>query len=142
MEFNSYNPNPNTPKLVSIKEPGDYTVRIRRIRDEDVSQTQKGDPKIKVLLTTADSQKINETFFGSTDGALKRIVAFVSIATGEKNLPTPPKDAESLRKFLAKAEGKFIKVSVIKKEVTFKSGEKQMICSVTRFAPFEQSPEF
>lgn len=138
MEFN----NSNKAKLVTIKEPGDYIVCVRRIRDEDVSATQNGDPKIKVLLTTRDSQKINETFFGSTDKAISRIVAFVAIATKESNLPTPAKDAQSLRSFLSKAEGKLIKVSVVKKEVTFKSGERAEICSVTRYHPYDPSPEF
>jgi hypothetical protein len=129
------------PKLTAITQPGDYVVCVRRIRDEDVSHTQNGDPKIKVLLTTSDNQKINETFFGSTDGALQRISAFVGIAT-KQNMGKPPRDAEGLRQFLSQAEGKLIKVSVVKKDVTFKSGETRTMCVVTRFMPFEPTPEF
>jgi hypothetical protein len=98
----------NKPKLVAITQPGDYTVRIRKIRDEDCTATQKGDPKIKVLMTTQDGQKINDTFYGSTDGAIKRAFAFVATATQEKGLKLPGKTTEELRGFLSLAEGKCI----------------------------------
>jgi hypothetical protein len=129
------------PKLTAITQPGDYVVIVRRIRDEDVTETQKKDPKIKVLLTTADNQKINETFFGSTPKALGRAQAFVSCATKER-VALPPRDAKGLRDFLSKAEGKMLKVSVVEDEVTFSSGEKKMICKVVRYHPFDPSPEF
>ena len=41
MTFN----NDNRPKLTAIKTPGDYVVKVCRIRDEDISTTQKGDAK-------------------------------------------------------------------------------------------------
>lgn len=139
--------NANKPKLTPITQPGDYVVQVRRIRDEDVSQTQKGDAKIKVLMTTKDSQKINDTFFASTDGALKRAAAFVATATGQK-VGLPVRSAEGLRTFLAKAEGKWLKVSIVQEDVTFSNGETKTICKVTKFHPFTtqvdttESPDF
>jgi hypothetical protein len=123
----------NKPKLVTISQPGDYTVRICKIRDEDCTQTQKGDPKIKVLMTTQDGQKINDTFYGSTDGAIKRAFAFVSTATQAKGLKLPGKSTEELREFLSLAEGKTIKVTVVREDVTFSSGELKTISKVTKF---------
>ena len=132
----------NKPKLVTITQPGDYQVRICKIRDEDCTQTQKGDPKIKVLMTTTDSQKINDTFFGSTDGAIKRAYAFVSTATQAKGLKLPGKSADELRTFLALAEGKIIKVTVVREDVTFSSGERKTISKVTKFQSIQQdTPE-
>ena len=129
------NNNNNKPKLTRITQPGDYVVKVCRITDEDVSQTQKGDAKIKVLMVTKDSQKINDTFFASTDGALKRAAAFVSTATGDK-VGLPVRSAEGLRTFLAKAEGKWLKVSVVQEDVTFADGTTKTICKVTKFHPF------
>lgn len=123
----------NKPKLVTITLPGDYIVRICKIRDEDCTDTQKGDPKIKVLMTTQDGQKINDTFYGSTDGAIKRAYAFVATATQAKELKLPAKDKASLRGFLALAEGKSIKVTVVREDVTFSSGELKTISKVTKF---------
>lgn len=123
----------NKPKLVTITQPGDYAVRICKIRDEDCTATQKGDPKIKVLMTTTDGQKINDTFYGSTDGAVKRAYAFVATATQAKELKLPAKDMQSLRGFLALAEGKTIKVTVVREDVTFSSGELKTISKVTKF---------
>jgi hypothetical protein len=123
----------NKPKLVTISQPGDYTVRICKIRDEDCSQTQAGAPKIKVLMTTQDGQKINDTFFGSTDGAIKRAYAFVATATQAKDLKLPGKSADELRGFLGLAEGKSIKVTVVREDVTFSSGELKTISKVTKF---------
>jgi hypothetical protein len=139
--------NTNRPKLTAIKTPGDYVVKICRIRDDDISQTQKGDAKIKLLMITNDSQKINDTFFASTDGALKRAAAFVATATGEK-VGLPVRSAEGLRTFLAKSEGKWIKVTVIKENVTFSDGTNKDVYKVTKFHPFIQqvntndTPEF
>ena len=133
----------NKPKLVAITQPGDYTVRIRKIRDEDCTATQKGDPKIKVLMTTQDGQKINDTFYGSTDGAIKRAFAFVATATQEKGLKLPGKTTEELRAFLSLAEGKCIKVTVVQEDVTFSSGEKRTICKVSKFHSIqEEAPNF
>lgn len=135
----------NKPKLVTITQPGDYTVRICKIRDEDCSQTQKGDAKIKVLMTTQDGQKINDTFYGSTDGAIKRAFAFVATATQAKELKLPAKDMDSLRGFLALAEGKFIKVTVVREDVTFSSGELKTISKVTKFhkaSTTQEAPPF
>lgn len=133
----------NKPKLVTISQPGDYTVRICKIRDEDCSQTQAGAPKIKVLMTTQDGQKINDTFFGSTDGAIKRAFAFVATATQEKGLKLPGKSAEELRAFLSLAEGKVIKVTVVREDVTFSSGELKTISKVTKFHSIQQeAPNF
>jgi len=140
----------NKPKLVTISQPGDYTVRICKIRDEDCTQTQKGDPKIKVLMTTQDGQKINDTFYGSTDGAIKRAFAFVATALcivpddkGQMPLKFPGKSAEELRKFLSLAEGKTIKVTVVREDVTFSSGELKTISKVTKFHPIQQeAPNF
>jgi hypothetical protein len=98
----------NKPKLVTISQPGDYTVRICKIRDEDCTQTQAGAPKIKVLMTTQDGQKINDTFFGSTDGAIRRAYAFVATALNivpdekgkqpfDSTLRLPGKSAEELK---------------------------------------------
>jgi hypothetical protein len=143
MTFN----NDNRPKLTAIKTPGDYVVKVCRIRDEDISTTQKGDAKIKVLMTTKDSQKINDTFFASTDGALKRAAAFVGTATGDK-VGLPVRSAEGLKSFLAKAEGKWLKVTVVQEDVTFADGITKTICKVTKFHPFTQqvdtneAPEF
>ncbi len=124
----------NKPKLVTITQPGDYTVRICKIRDEDCTQTQKGDAKIKVLMTTQDGQKINDTFYDSTEGALKRAFAFVATATQSKELKLPAKGHGcNLRGFLALAEGKMIKVTVIREDVTFSSGELKTISKVTKF---------
>lgn len=139
--------NTNRPKLTAIKSPGDYVVKICRIREDDISQTQKGDAKIKLLMITKDSQKINDTFFASTDGALKRAAAFVATATGEK-VGLPVRSAEGLRTFLAKAEGKWIKVTVVKENVTFSDGTNKDVYKVTKFHPFIQqvdtneTPEF
>lgn len=141
------NDNTNRPKLTAITIPGDYVVKVCRIRDEDISTTQKGDAKIKVLMTTKDSQKINDTFFASTDGALKRAAAFVGTATGLK-VGLPVRSAEGLKSFLAKAEGSWIKVSVVQEDVTFADGTTKTICKVTKFHPFTQqvnttdAPEF
>lgn len=123
------------PKLVRISNPGTYAVRVCRVRDEDISTTQAGAPKIKVLMVTKDSQKITDTFFGSTDGALKRAAAFVSTATQQKGLGLPGRDADGLRAFLDKAAGKWLKVEVIQEEVTFNSGEQKLMCKVTKFHP-------
>jgi len=130
----TYYPNNNNdkPKLVAIKAAGTYTVRVCKIREEDVTTTQKGDPKIKVLMTTKDGQKINDTFYGSTDGAIKRACAFVSTATG-KRLPLPAKDAVSLKAFLDQAVGFWITVQIAKELVTFSSGEAKEICKITKF---------
>jgi len=141
------NDNNPKPKLTAITIPGDYVVKVCRIRDEDISTTQKGDAKIKVLMTTKDSQKINDTFFASTDGALKRAAAFVGTATGLK-VGLPVRSAEGLKSFLAKAEGSWIKVSIIQEDVTFADGTTKTICKVTKFHPFTQqvnttdAPEF
>jgi hypothetical protein len=140
----------NKPKLVTISQPGDYTVRICKIRDEDCTQTQKGDPKIKVLMTTQDGQKINDTFYGSTDGAIKRAFAFVATAlcivpdeNGQMPLKFPGKSEAELRKFLSLAEGKTIKVTVVREDVTFSSGELKTISKVTKFHPIQQeAPNF
>ncbi len=140
----------NKPKLVAITQPGDYTVRIRKIRDEDCTATQKGDPKIKVLMTTQDGLKINDTFFGSTDGAIKRAFAFVATAlcvvpdeNGRLPLKLPGKSTEELRKFLSLAEGKVIKVTVVQEDVTFSSGEQRTICKVSKFHSIqEEAPNF
>jgi hypothetical protein len=133
----------NKPKLVAISQPGDYTVRICKIRDEDCTQTQAGAPKIKVLMTTTDGKKINDTFFGSTDGAIKRAFAFVATATQEKGMKLPGKTTEELRSFLSLAEGKVIKVTVIQEEVTFNSGEQKTICKVSKFHSIQQeAPNF
>jgi hypothetical protein len=140
----------NKPKLVAITQPGDYTVRIRKIRDEDCTFTQKQDPKIKVLMTTQDGLKINDTFFGSTDGAIKRAFAFVATAlcivpdeNGRLPLKLPGKTTEELRKFLSLAEGKCIKVTVVQEDVTFNSGEKRTICKVSKFHSIqEEAPNF
>lgn len=129
------NNNSPRPKLTTISQPGDYLVKVCKIRDEDVSFTQKNDAKVKVLLTTKDSLKVNDTFFGSTDGALKRAAAFVSTATGKK-VGLPGKSQEQLRSFLAQAEGCWLKVTVVQEEVTFSSGEQKVICKVTKFHPF------
>ena len=123
------------PKLVRISTPGTYAVRVCRVRDEDISTTQAGAPKIKVLMVTKDSQKITDTFFGSTDGALKRAAAFVSTATQQKGLGLPGREADALRAFLDKAAGKWLKVEVIQEEVTFSSGEQKQLCKVTKFHP-------
>jgi hypothetical protein len=142
----TYN-NTNRPKLTAITNPGDYVVKVCRIRDEDISQTQKGDAKIKVLMTTKDSQKINDVFFASTDGALKRAAAFVSTATGQK-VGLPVRSADGLKSFLAKAEGSWLKVTVVKESVTFSDGTTKDICKVTKFHSFTQqvdtteAPEF
>jgi hypothetical protein len=134
------------PKLTAISQPGKYIVRVCKIRAEDISQTQKGDPKIKVLLVTKDNQKVNDTFFGSTDGALKRAAAFVSTATGLRNLGLPGRQAEQLQAFLSKAEGKLLQVEVVQEQVTFSSGETKLICKVTKFfplpAPEPETPNF
>lgn len=131
--YNTNNPNNNPkPKLVAISTAGTYTVRVCKIRDEDVSATQKGDAKIKVLMTTKDGLKINDTFYGSTDGALKRACAFVSTATG-KRIPLPPKDAAGLKAFLDQATGYWITVQIAKELVTFSSGEAKEICKITKF---------
>ena len=141
------NQNHNRPKLTAITNPGDYVVKVCRIRDEDISTTQKGDAKIKVLMTTKDSQKINDVFFASTDGALKRAAAFVSTATGQK-VGLPVRSAEGLKSFLSKAEGSWIKVTVVKEDVTFSDGTTKAICKVTKFHAFTQqvdttdAPEF
>lgn len=139
--MNDYNPKP---KLVTITQPGDYIVRICKIRDDDCTLTQKGDPKIKVLMTTADGQKINDTFYGSTDGAIKRAFAFVATATQAKELKLPAKDMDSIRGFLALAEGKSIKVTVVREDVTFSSGELKTISKVTKFQKHipEEAPPF
>jgi hypothetical protein len=140
----------NKPKLMPITQPGDYTVRIRKIRDEDCTFTQKQDPKIKVLMTTQDGLKINDTFFGSTDGAIKRAFAFVATAlcvvpdeNGRLPLKLPGKSTEELRKFLSLAEGKCIKVTVVQEDVTFSTGEKRTICKVSKFHSIqEEAPNF
>lgn len=145
--MNDYSPKP---KLVAITQPGDYTVRIRKIRDEDCTATQAGAPKIKVLMTTQDGLKINDTFFGSTDGAIKRAFAFVATALclvpgedGRLPLKFPGKSTEELRKFLSLAEGKVIKVTVVQEEATFSSGEKRIICKVSKFHSIqEEAPNF
>ena len=130
-------PNNNSPrpKLTAISSPGEYLVKVCKIRDEDVSFTQKNDAKVKVLLTTKDSQKVNDTFFGSTDGALKRAAAFVGTATGKK-VGLPGRSQDELRAFLSQAEGCWLKVTVVQEEATFSSGEKKMSCKVTKFHPF------
>ena len=110
-------------------------MKVCKIRDEDVSFTQKNDAKVKVLLTTKDSTKVNDTFFGSTDGALKRAAAFVGTATGKK-VGLPGKSQDELRAFLSQAEGCWLKVTVVQEEVTFSSGEQKVICKVTKFHPF------
>lgn len=124
----------NKTKLIPITQPGDYTVRVCKIRPEDCSLTQKGDPKIKVLMTTADSLKINDTFFGSTDGALKRAAAFVSTASGKK-LGLPPKTQQGLLDYLSQATGFWLKVAVVQEDVTFADGTTRTISKVTKFAP-------
>lgn len=123
------------PKLTRIETPGTYGVRVCKIRDDDVSTTQAGAPKIKVLLVTKDSQKITETFFGSTDGALRRVAAFVGVACQQKGLGLPPRDSDGLRAYLDKAAGRWLKVDVVQEEVTFSSGEKKMLCKVTKYHP-------
>lgn len=125
---------PNKPKLISISQPGEYTVRACKLRPEDCTLTQKGDPKIKVLMVTDDSLKINDTFFGSSDGALKRAAAFVSIATG-KQLGLPPKTQEGLFEYLNQAAGSWLKVTVVQEDVTFADGVTRRISKVTKFAP-------
>lgn len=143
----TYLNNNDKPKLVAIKTAGIYTVRVCKIRDEDVTATQKGDPKIKVLMTTKDGQKINDTFYGSTDGALKRASAFVSVATG-KRLPLPPRDAAGLKAYLEQAVGFYISVQVASEMVTFNSGETKEIYKITKFntavqaAPATEAPPF
>ena len=129
------NNNSPRPKLTAISSPGEYLVKVCKIRDEDVSFTQKNDAKVKVLLTTKDSTKVNDTFFGSTDGALKRAAAFVGTATGKK-VGLPGKSQDELRAFLGQAEGCWLKVTVVQEEVTFSSGEQKVICKVTKFHPF------
>ena len=129
------NNNSPRPKLTAISSPGEYLVKVCKIRDEDVSFTQKNDAKVKVLLTTKDSTKVNDTFFGSTDGALKRAAAFVGTATGKK-VGLPGKSQDELRAFLGQAEGCWLKVTVVQEEVTFSSGEHKVICKVTKFHPF------
>ncbi len=129
------NDNANKPKLVTISQPGEYTVRACKVRPEDCSKTQKGDPKIKVLMVTEDSQKINDTFFGSTEGALKRAAAFVCTATGKK-MGLPPKDEQGLFDYLNKAAGCWLKVTVVQEDVTFADGTTKTICKVTKFHPF------
>lgn len=124
----------NKPKLVTISQPGDYTVRACKLRPEDCSKTQKGDPKIKVLMVTEDSLKINDTFFGSTEGALKRAAAFVSTATGKK-VGLPPRDEQGLFEYLNKAAGSWLKVTVVQEDVTFADGMTRRISKVTKFAP-------
>jgi hypothetical protein len=124
----------NKTKLVSISQPGDYTVRACKLRPEDCSLTQKGDPKIKVLMVTEDSLKINDTFFGSTDGALKRAAAFVSTATGKK-LGLPPKTQQGLFDYLNQAAGSWLKVTVVQEDVTFADGNTRRISKVTKFSP-------
>jgi hypothetical protein len=128
------NNNSPRPKLTAISSPGEYLVKVCKIRDEDVSFTQKNDAKVKVLLTTKDSTKVNDTFFGSTDGALKRAAAFVGTATGKK-VGLPGKSQDELRAFLSQAEGYMLKVTVVQEEVTFSSGEQKLICKVTKFHP-------
>lgn len=131
--YNTNNPNNNPkPKLVAISTAGTYTVRVCKIRDEDVSATQKGDAKIKVLMTTKDGLKINDTFYGSTDGALKRAAAFVNVATGKK-LPLPPREAAGLKAYLDQATGYWITVQIAKEPVTFSNGETKEICKITKF---------
>lgn len=124
----------NKTKLVTISQPGDYTVRVCKLRPEDCSLTQKGDPKIKVLMVTEDSLKINDTFFGSTDGALKRAAAFISTATGKK-LGLPPKTQEGLFEYLNQAAGSWLKVTVVQEDVTFADGTARRISKVTKFHP-------
>ena len=131
---NNYSNN-DKPKLTAISSPGDYLVKVCKIRPDDISFTQKGDAKVKVLLTTKDSTKVNDTFFGSTDGALKRAAAFVSTATGKK-VGLPGKSQDELSAFLSQAAGCWLKVTVIQEEVTFSSGEKKLICKVTKFHSF------
>lgn len=124
----------NKTKLVTISQPGEYTVRVCKLRPEDCSLTQKGDPKIKVLMVTEDSQKINDTFFGSTEGALKRAAAFVSTATGKK-LGLPSKTQEGMFDYLNQAAGSWLKVAVVQEDVTFADGTTRRISKVTKFAP-------
>ena len=126
--------NPIKPKLVTISQPGEYTVRACKVRAEDCSLTQKGDPKVKVLMVTEDNLKINDTFFGSTEGALKRAAAFVSTATGKK-LGLPPKTQQGLFDYLNQAAGSWLKVMVVQEDVTFADGTARRISKVTKFAP-------
>jgi DNA polymerase III sliding clamp (beta) subunit (PCNA family) len=62
---------------------------------------------------------------------------------GQMPLKFPGKSAEELRKFLSLAEGKTIKVTVVREDVTFSSGELKTISKVTKFHPIQQeAPNF
>jgi hypothetical protein len=123
-------------KLRAITTPGEYNVRICNIKPDDVGQTKKGDPMVRLLMTTQDGQAINERFFASTDGALRRAAAFVSVATGKK-MALPPKDAESFAMFIGKASGNVIRVLVEQKEETWTDGTTKQVMKIARFMPIQ-----
>lgn len=123
-------------KLRAITTPGEYNVRVCNIKPTDIGQTKKGDPMVKLLMTTQDGQAINERFFASTDGALRRAAAFVSVATGKK-MALPPKDAESFAMFIGKASGNVIRVLVEQKEETWSDGSVRQVLKIAKFMPIQ-----
>jgi hypothetical protein len=132
-------PENNKPKLVPIAQPGRYSVRICKLREEDIGVTSKGDAKVRVLLVTNDNQKINELFYASTDGALKRAAAFVNTATGKRG-GLPPKDQAAFAAYIGQAEGKVIAIDVIEVNETWKDGSEHIVKKVSRFASLQEGP--
>jgi len=129
----------NKQKLIPIAKPGRYSVRVCKLREEDIGVTSKGDAKVRVLLVTSDSQKINELFYASTDGALKRAAAFVNTATG-KRAGLPPKDQAEFAAFIGQAEGKVIAIDVIEVMEKWKDGTERLVRKVSRFASLQEGP--
>ena len=132
-------PENNKPKLQPISKPGRYSVRICKLREEDIGLTSKNDPKVRVLMVTNDSQKINDLFYASTPGALKRAAAFVGIALG-KPVGMPPKDKDGFAAFIGQAEGKVIAVEVIEVNETWQDGSEHIVRKVSRFESLQEGP--
>lgn len=130
-------PESNKQKLMPIAQPGRYTVRVCKLREDDIGVTSKGDVKVRVLLVTNDSQKINELFYASTEGALKRAAAFVNTATGKRG-GLPPKDRDGFAAFIGQAEGKIIAIDVIEVNETWKDGSQHIVRKVSRFASLQE----
>ena len=126
-------------KLTKLTQPGEYTVKICKIQDKDVGLTKAGAPKVRILMTTQDGLAINDSFYASTPGAMKRAAAFVATATGKK-LPMPTQDADQFRSYIEQACHRFITITVVEEMETWTDGSQRMVTKVSRFKALQQQP--